>query len=65
MKLPTLLLLAAASVSFAADPALTIYNGGYAVVRETLPMVLKNAIGKPSAALVLTALRMTTLCATI
>jgi len=28
MKLPALLLLAAASISYAADPALTIYNGG-------------------------------------
>jgi hypothetical protein len=48
MKLPALLLLAAASVSFAADPALTIYNGGYAVVRETLPIDLKAGINQVS-----------------
>lgn len=48
MKLPALLLLAAASASFAADPALTIYNGGYAVVRETLPIDLKSGINQVS-----------------
>ena len=48
MKLPALLLLAAAAVSFAADPALTIYNGGYAVVRETLPIVLKAGVNQVS-----------------
>jgi hypothetical protein len=48
MKLPTFLLLAAASVSFAADPALTIYNGGYAVVRETLPIDLKSGVNQVS-----------------
>ena len=48
MKLPALLLLAAASVSFAADPALTIYNGGYAVVRETLPVDLKSGLNQVS-----------------
>ena len=48
MKLPALLLLAAASVSFAADPALTIYNGGYAVVRETLPIDLKSGVNQIS-----------------
>lgn len=48
MKLPALLLLAAASVSFAADPALTIYNGGYAVVRETLPIDLKSGVNQVS-----------------
>ena len=48
MKRPALLLLAAASVSFAADPALTIYNGGYAVVRETLPIDLKSGINQVS-----------------
>jgi hypothetical protein len=48
MKLPALLLLAAASVSYAADPALTIYNGGYAVVRETLPIDLKTGINQVS-----------------
>jgi hypothetical protein len=48
MKLHALLLLAAASVSFAADPALTIYNGGYAVVRETLPIDLKSGINQVS-----------------
>jgi hypothetical protein len=48
MKLPAFLLLAAASVSFAADPALTIYNGGYAVVRETLPIDLKSGVNQVS-----------------
>lgn len=48
MKLPALLLLAAASVSIAADPALTIYNGGYAVVRETLPIDLKSGVNHVS-----------------
>ena len=48
MKLPALLLLAAASVSFAADPALTIYNGGYAVVRETMPVDLKAGLNQVS-----------------
>ncbi len=48
MKLPALLLLAAASVSYAADPALTIYNGGYAVVRETLPIDLKSGLNQVS-----------------
>jgi hypothetical protein len=48
MKLPALLLLAAAAISFAADPALTIYNGGYAVVRETLPIDLKSGVNQIS-----------------
>jgi hypothetical protein len=48
MKLPALLLLAAASFSYAADPALTIYNGGYAVVRETLPIDLKSGVNQVS-----------------
>ena len=48
MKLPALLLLAAASISYAADPALTIYNGGYAVVRETLPIELKAGVNQVS-----------------
>jgi len=48
MKLPAFLLLAAASISFAADPALTIYNGGYAVVRETLPIDLKAGVNQVS-----------------
>ena len=48
MKLPALLLLAAASATFAADPALTIYNGGYAVVRETLPIDLKSGLNQVS-----------------
>jgi len=48
MKLPAFLLLAAASASFAADPALTIYNGGYAVVRETLPIDLKSGVNQVS-----------------
>lgn len=47
MKLPLLLLLSAAAVS-AADPALTIYNGGYAVVRETLPLDLKAGVNQVS-----------------
>ena len=47
MKLPVILLLAATSV-FAADPALTIYNGGYAVVRETLPIDLKSGVNQVS-----------------
>lgn len=48
MKLPAFLLLAAASASFAADPSLTIYNGGYAVVRETLPIDLKSGVNQVS-----------------
>ena len=48
MKLPALLLLAASAASFAADPALTIYNGGYAVVRETLPIDLKSGVNQVS-----------------
>jgi hypothetical protein len=48
MKLPVFLLLAAAAASFAADPALTIYNGGYAVVRETLPIDLKSGVNQVS-----------------
>ncbi len=48
MKLPAFLLLAAASATFAADPALTIYNGGYAVVRETLPIDLKAGVNQVS-----------------
>ena len=48
MKLSALLLLAAASISYGADPALTIYNGGFAVVRETLPIDLKSGINQVS-----------------
>ena len=48
MKLPAFLLLAAASVSYAAEPALTIYNGGYAVVRETLPIDLNAGVNQVS-----------------
>jgi hypothetical protein len=48
MRLPALLLLAAATASFAADPALTIYNGGFAVVRETLPLELKAGVNQVS-----------------
>ena len=48
MKLPALLLLAASAASFAADPALTIYNGGCAVVRETLPIDLKSGVNQVS-----------------
>ena len=48
MKLPVLFLLAGAPVAFAADPAITIYNGGYAVVRETLPIDLKSGLNQVS-----------------
>jgi hypothetical protein len=48
MKLPVLFLLAGAHVAFAADPAITIYNGGYAVVRETLPIDLKSGLNQVS-----------------
>ena len=48
MKAPVLLLLAAAGVAFAADPSLTVYNGGYAVVRETLPIELKEGLNQVS-----------------
>jgi len=48
MKLPVLFLLAGASAALAADPALTIYNGGYAVVRETLPIDLKAGVNQVS-----------------
>ena len=46
MKTPFLLLLAAAPLAFSAEPALTIYNGGYAVVRETLPLDLKAGVNQ-------------------
>jgi len=48
VKLPFLFLLAGAHVAFAADPAITIYNGGYAVVRETLPIDLKSGFNQVS-----------------
>jgi hypothetical protein len=48
VKLPFLFLLAGAHVAFAADPAITIYNGGYAVVRETLPIDLKSGLNQVS-----------------
>ena len=48
MKTTPLLLVAAGSLAFAADPALTIYNGGYAVVRETLPVELKAGVSQVS-----------------
>jgi len=48
MKLPVLFLFAGATAAFAADPALTIYNGGYAVVRETLPVDLKAGLNQVS-----------------
>ncbi|MEY2750343.1 MAG: hypothetical protein RLZZ550_314, partial [Verrucomicrobiota bacterium] len=48
MKPSALLLVAASSLAFAADPALTIYNGGYAVVRETLPVELKAGVSQVS-----------------
>ena len=38
------LLLALAVPAFAADPALTIYNQGFAVVRDTLPIDLKPGV---------------------
>ncbi|MEI8284067.1 MAG: hypothetical protein WCG52_03660, partial [bacterium] len=38
-KLLSLLILA--SPAFAADPAITIYNQGFAVVRDSLPIDLK------------------------
>ena len=44
MKTSLLLLSAASSLAFAADPALTIYNGGYAVVREMFPVELKAGL---------------------
>lgn len=47
MKSSLLLLVAAANL-LAADPALTIYNGGYAVVRETLPLDLKAGVNQAS-----------------
>jgi hypothetical protein len=46
MKSSFLLLLAASSLAFSAEPALTIYNGGYAVVRETLTLDLKAGINQ-------------------
>lgn len=46
-KLPVFLLLSAATM-LAADPALTIYNGGFAVVRETLPLELKAGVNQVS-----------------
>lgn len=47
MKKLSLLLLVSAT-AFAEDPALTIYNGGFAVVRETLPLDLKAGINQIS-----------------
>lgn len=44
MKTSLLLLAAASSLAFATDPALTIYNGGYAVVREIFPVELKAGV---------------------
>ena len=41
MKKSLILLLATASISLAADPALTIYNQNFAVVRDTVPLDLK------------------------
>lgn len=41
MKTPALLLIAAASAAYAADPAITIYNNNFAVVRETFEVELK------------------------
>ncbi len=37
----TTVLLATASGAYAADTSLTVYNGGFGVVRETFPLVLK------------------------
>ena len=42
------LLLTLAAPAFAADPALTIYNQGFAVVRDTLPMDLKAGVNNVS-----------------
>ena len=47
MKITALFLLAASSL-LAADPALTIYNGGFAVVRETLPLELRAGVNQVS-----------------
>lgn len=41
MKTPALLLIAAACAAYAADPAITIYNNHFAVVRETFEVELK------------------------
>lgn len=41
MKTSALLLLAAANAAYAADPAITIYNNEFAVVRETFGVELK------------------------
>lgn len=48
MKASSLLLLAAAPLAFCADPALTIYNGGYAVVRETFSLELEAGANEVS-----------------
>ena len=34
------------SLCFAADPALTLYNQRFAVVRETMPLVLKKGVNQ-------------------
>lgn len=41
MRTPALLLIAAASAAYGADPAITIYNNNFAVVRETFEVELK------------------------
>jgi hypothetical protein len=46
MRTPTLLLLATATASWAAEPSITIYNGDYAVVREKLALDLKTGINQ-------------------
>ena len=37
---------ALASAGFSADPALTIYNQEFAVVRETIPLDLKQGVNR-------------------
>ena len=48
MKLPALLPVLLAASSLWAEPALTIYNGGFAVVRDTLPIELKDGVSQIS-----------------
>ncbi len=46
MKTLALLQLVAAASTFAADPSITIYNGDYAVVRETIALDLKAGVNQ-------------------
>ena len=48
MKLPALLPALLAASTLWAEPALTIYNGGFAVVRDTLPIELKDGVSRVS-----------------